>query len=364
MGENSKISWTHHTWNPWRGCEHATLADGSEHPGCLHCYAERMSKRNPRVMGTWGADGVRVRAADAYWKLPAKWNAAAIEAGQRQRVFCASVADVFEDWQGPIVAPSGRVLHRGEAWYSQQKYIELYLRIGRSLATMDDLRRDVFGTIDANSWLDWLVLTKRPQNVQHMMPLRFGERCAKCGMSSCDHNEDPVDNCPQHVSPENYCRPNLWLGTSISNQQTANELVLDLIDLCDLCTLLFLSAEPLLGPVRLSAIKGRGAGYWDVLRGLGHDGTIEDGTMCPTISWVIIGCESGARRRPMQLEWARDLVRQCRDAGVAVFVKQLEIDGQVTEDVSKFPRDLQVRELPATAGRHNTNLAKSAKERS
>lgn len=60
----TKIEWAHWTFNPWRGCTHATLADGSAHPGCEHCYAEAMSKRNPGTLGEWGEGGTRVVAAE------------------------------------------------------------------------------------------------------------------------------------------------------------------------------------------------------------------------------------------------------------------------------------------------------------
>jgi protein gp37 len=100
--ENTKIQWCNSTFNGWRGCQHALLPDGTPHPGCVNCYAEAGSKRNPKTLGTWGDDGTRVRGVDAYWQLPLKWNAEAEKAGERVRVFALSFGDVFEDWQGPI----------------------------------------------------------------------------------------------------------------------------------------------------------------------------------------------------------------------------------------------------------------------
>lgn len=89
MAENSKIQWTHHTFNPWRGCTKVS-------EGCKHCYAETMSKRNLKVLGQWGPNGTRVVASESMWREPMKWDAAAKAAGERHRVFCASLADVFE----------------------------------------------------------------------------------------------------------------------------------------------------------------------------------------------------------------------------------------------------------------------------
>jgi protein gp37 len=105
--KSSKIEWTDHSWNGWRGCEHATLPDGSNHPGCMNCYAEAMSKRNPGSLGSWGPGGTRVRGVNSYWREPLRWNAEASLAGVRARVFALSLGDVFEDWQGPILSVSG-----------------------------------------------------------------------------------------------------------------------------------------------------------------------------------------------------------------------------------------------------------------
>lgn len=90
MGENSKIEWTHHTWNPWSGCAKVS-------PGCAHCYAEALAARAPKTFGQWGKGAPRRRTTEAYWKQPAKWNRAAEQAGERRRVFCASLADWLDD---------------------------------------------------------------------------------------------------------------------------------------------------------------------------------------------------------------------------------------------------------------------------
>lgn len=96
MGQNSNIEWTTHTFNPWRGCTKVS-------EGCAHCYAETLSKRNPSALGVWGQNGKRVVGTDSYWRQPIAWNKAAANAGERHRVFCASLADVFE---GPETMPA------------------------------------------------------------------------------------------------------------------------------------------------------------------------------------------------------------------------------------------------------------------
>ena len=225
MGRVSKNEWTHHTFNPWRGCQHSVTADGSTHPGCAHCYAEALSKRAPKSLGTWGEDGTRVVASPSMWAKPLAWDRAAKAAGERHRVFCASLADVFEDWPGPILdSHGGKLAARPISDVSVDRP-----------ATLDDLRRDLFNVIDRTPYLDWLLLTKRPQNVRRMTP------------------PHPLDMGPDVIDIRMHTvRRNVWLGTSVSNQATADELIPDLLKCRDLASVLFLSCEPLLGPIDLA----------------------------------------------------------------------------------------------------------------
>lgn len=95
MGKNSAIEWTHHTMNPWRGC--TKVSDG-----CKNCYAMVLSDRYKGRHGIWGPKGTRIVASDSMWREPLKWNCEAKALGERHRVFCCSLADVFEDWKGPM----------------------------------------------------------------------------------------------------------------------------------------------------------------------------------------------------------------------------------------------------------------------
>src|SRR4030095_14278146 len=87
MAKNSQIEWTHHTFNPWWGCQKVS-------PACDNCYAELWAKRMGRQL--WGKDAPRRFFSEAHWREPLKWNHNAQVAGIRERVFCASMADVFE----------------------------------------------------------------------------------------------------------------------------------------------------------------------------------------------------------------------------------------------------------------------------
>jgi len=224
MAENSKIEWTDHTFNPWLGCTNVS-------PGCDHCYAESWSKRSGLVK--WG-NSPRRRTSEPYWRAPLKWQGAAASFhalhGRRQRVFCASLADVFDN-------------QVDAKW-------RFYL----------------FSLIDLTPALDWLLLTKRPQNAGKMLPKDWGERG----------------------------RPNVWLGTTAEDQDRYN-LRWPLLSKIP-AAVRFVSYEPAIGPLRL------------------RDGVQPD--------WLISGGESGRGARPMNPQWVRDLIADCLLKGVAPFHKQ------------------------------------------
>lgn len=263
MGENSKIEWTDHTFNSWRGCAKVS-------PGCAHCYAETQSKRNPGTLGVWGANGERVVAAEAMWREPWKWNATAANEGVRRRVFCASMADVFEDWQGRMVNAKGR-----ELYTDSLGAFDTPPTGGGRMTTMADVRERLFSLIAVTPWLDWLLLTKRPENVERFAPPEW------------------FDQWPF----------NGWLGVSVEDQQRADERIPHLLRTP--ATVRFLSCEPLLGPLDL------GLRNWaDLPR--------DD---C-RIDWVIVGGESGREARPMHPAWVRAIREDCQEASVPFFFKQ------------------------------------------
>ena len=126
MGEFTKIAWTDHTFNPWIGCQKVS-------PGCDHCYAEAFfDHRFHKVQ--WGPHGKRKRTSATNWGLPFKWASEAASLGKSARVFCASMADVFDNKVDP-------------AW-----------------------RTDLFDVIRMTPELDWQLLTKRPENIRKMLP--------------------------------------------------------------------------------------------------------------------------------------------------------------------------------------------------
>lgn len=127
MSEKTGIEWTDHTFNPWWGCVKVS-------PACDHCYAESLSKRYGYAV--WGKDAPRRWFGAEHWREPVKWNRAAERDGIRRRVFCASMADVFE--------------------------------LGSS--DLDTQRANLWALVDSTPMLDWLLLTKRPGNIARMVP--------------------------------------------------------------------------------------------------------------------------------------------------------------------------------------------------
>lgn len=218
MGERTQISWCDHTFNPVVGCTKVSSA-------CDNCYAESWAKRSghPEL---W--NGARRRTSKSNWQQPLKWNAAAQVAGKRTRVFCASLADVFDNQWEP-------------GW-----------------------RADLFRLINATPNLDWLLLTKRPQNIVDM-----------CGRAMPD---------------------NVWAGTTAENQKELDRRYeyLGAID----ARIRFLSMEPMLGSVSIAKLY-------------------------PLPHWVIVGGESGPRARPIDINWVRALLAECAALGVAFHFKQV-----------------------------------------
>ena len=302
MAATTGISWTDATFNPWIGCTRVS-------PACKFCYAEAdFDKR--RGHAKWGNAGTRIITSGVYWKQPLKWNRDAVKEGVRKRVFCASLADVFEDWQGPIRDSKGRVLGKD---YEPADSPEMH---NGDLLTMGDVRTRLFALIDATPHLDWQILTKRPENILRMINLIRLD-----GGTTGRIPEFDIDT-PAHP----YFRRNVWLGTSVENQEWANKRIPHLMDCRDLTPVLFLSCEPLLGRVDLTDIDGKigiGLHSYDVLNGRNHHW--DDGgqwTPCDKVDWVITGGESGSNARPMKPEWVREIRDDCEMAGVAFFHKQ------------------------------------------
>jgi len=247
MGAASNIAWTDSTFNPWWGCQRVS-------EGCQHCYAESFAKRTGHKV--WGPEEPRRFFGDKHWAEPRQWNREAVLSGTRRRVFCASMADVFEDRRD-----------------------------------LDAPRERLFALIMETPSLDWLLLTKRPQNVMRLVP------------------EDWRHRFPSSV----------WMGTTAENQERADERIPVLLQIP--AVVRFVSAEPLLGPLSIGRYLPDQEHREYLAQSIPAGLDLYDRQ--PFVSWVIVGGESGAGARPCALEWVQGVVDECRSAQVATFVKQL-----------------------------------------
>lgn len=263
MGATTEIAWTHSTFNAWWGCQRVS-------PGCEHCYAETFSKRVG--LKVWGPQADRRFFGEKHWAEPMKWNKAAEKANERRRVFCSSMADVFEDRRD-----------------------------------LDVWRKKLWDLILVTPWLDWLLLTKRPENMLKLYPW--------------------------HSVGSGLAPRNVWLGITGETQEWLDRRW-DHLRKAD-AVVRFISHEPALGPVKLPAPDVK--------------------SVRP--NWVITGGESGASARPYDIKWARELIAECRRDGVACFVKQLgansktrglsfDLEDAKGGDWDEWPEDIRVREFP------------------
>ncbi|MDR3710248.1 MAG: DUF5131 family protein [Capsulimonadaceae bacterium] len=235
------VDGTFHTFNPWWGCTKVSA-------GCKHCYAEALAIRYGQDL--WGPKAPRRLMSDDNWRKPLRWNSDARLLGIRHQVFCASMADVFD-----LEAPEGQ--------------LERLWRL-----------------IRVTPYLDWMLLTKRPQRIADSLPADWGNGY-----------------------------PNVALGTTVEDSRVVGRVaILTAVPAHER----FLSVEPLIGPI-------------DDLPLLGID-------------WIFGGAESGPYARPMKQEWADSIRRQCDEAGVRCSFKGGSFDRRQHREPSRarVPQDRQL----------------------
>lgn len=294
MSKTTGIQWTDATWNPWLGCKKVSA-------GCKNCYMFREQKQ-------YGNDPTLIRRSKTKFNDPLKWQ-------EPRLIFTCSWSDWFIEQADPW---------RAEAW--------------------EIIRQTPHHT--------YQILTKRPERIAECLPADWG---------------------PGYR--------NVWLGVSVEDQKTANVRIPILINVP--AYIRFLSCEPLLGQVNLVKATPDLECGWDYINNYWEDSEPEEfveeceaecdwinygndlvynpkhaeyvcdrirgakyHTFRQMVDWVIVGGESGPAHRPMDLNWARDIVTLCRYMDVKVFVKQLGGWPDKQGNIDQFPEELKIRELP------------------
>lgn len=340
---STKIEWTDQgeTWNPIAGC--SKISDG-----CKNCYAIKDAVRlsgnpNPKIAdkyrGTTKTDNGKMNwtgqinlASDDVLTQPIRWT-------RPRKIFVNSMSDLFHE-------------NVPDEW------------IDKIFAVMALSPQHIFQ-----------ILTKRPERMRSYLLGRSEISMKWFHKAKWIYQEIMVDENPErffwdystgrHIFP----LPNVWLGVSVENQQTADERIPLLLETP--AAIRFLSCEPLLGEIdfkRQCPVSCDGeCGQTSPYKLLGNT------ELDSTVDWVIVGGESGQNARPCNIDWIRSIVQQCKEADVPVFVKQLGSgrseysgaariqptgnikDGQQGAfvykhkkggDISEFPEDLRVREFP------------------
>lgn len=310
MGIVTGIGWTDATWAPWIGCTKVSA-------GCKNCYAEvdtpaRVARAHDVEL--WGVNGQRQVMSERYWQLPVIWNK---WAAAGRCLACNgrgwSYRPLIDDSSGsPLTVKSavdcGKCFATGKVEPYRLKVFPSMCDPFEDRPDLIDPRHRFNQLIESTPNLDWLLLTKRPENVSDMVPVKWS-----------------ADGWPL----------NLWLGTSVEDQENADRRIPELLKLP--ARMRFLSCEPLLSKIDFRLVPGfnrAGSAGQDLLRNL----------------WVIIGGESGTGRRECELSAITSLAKQCTTAGVPVFVKQDAAQkpgrqGRIPDDVWELK---QVPESPAS----------------
>jgi protein gp37 len=292
------ISWTDETWNPIAGCARVSA-------GCENCYAEKMTRRL-NMMGKPGYEGL----IDHFWAQDSgRWR-----------------------WSGKIQLFPER-LDKPLRWRKPRRIFVCSMSDLFHPDVPDQFIARVFAMMARASRHTFQVLTKRPERAARLLGDPAQYEAGEFAISLAGELE---------TEPYGYeggwPLPNVWLGTSVENQKAADERIPHL--LATPAAVRFLSVEPLLGPINLYLPTKTWGPRSDGRPGCDHCCTGDrcdepshlERQKCPycrgtgdatTVDWVIVGGESGPGARPCNVEWIRDIVRQCREAEVPCFMKQL-----------------------------------------
>lgn len=275
----TKIEWAEETWNPITGCSPVSA-------GCKNCYARRMATRLRGRCGYPANDPFAVTLHPDRLEQPLRWR-------KPRRVFVCSMGDLFhEDVPDEFIARIWWIMGQCAGYLDTTRY-----------------REHTF-----------LALTKRPQRMKKWLDGWGDDDTRRCWIESFGAVYDWMSG-PKYWPA---VLPNVWLGVTAENQETADERIPILLKIP--AAVRFVSVEPMLGPIDLMSVRFDRHTRMNVLEGCGtslksHCQAMPN-VFCKKLDWVICGGESGPGARPMHPDWARSLRDQCRDAVIPFFFKQ------------------------------------------
>lgn len=321
MSDKTKIAWTEASWNTIAGCTKVS-------PGCTNCYAERMAVRLANILHPSTSQYRFGGVIDVF--------ASDKKAGWTGKIECSETKlDIPLHWKKPrhiFVNSMSDTFHKDVPFEFIDK---------------------IFATMALCPQHTFQCLSKRPEIMAKYFKSidNRSEMIAEGALRPPFGLWDDADAVYDQIFDQlrNYQiepLPNIWLGTTCENQEQADKRIPILLQIP--AAVRFLSIEPMLGEIDLRQICDDGKKYFDCLTGWWTRykefglGSWQDNES--KIDWVIVGAESGHNRRPCKQEWVESIVDQCKAAGVACFVKQLDINGKVEKDIEKFPKHLRIRE--------------------
>lgn len=332
MAEETNIEWCDRTWSPWLGCR-------KKSEECNFCYIEDTPALRFRGLKL---GMMPERTSEAYWRKPLAWNRK------------AGVSLGWSNMEGPLPIERPRVFPSLCDWLDERVPIKWLA--------------DFLNLIRLTPHMDWLLLTKRPENWAKRI---FDARNFLTSGGDADtalmlHDWLPKAEMPGMPAQSGKAPANVWFGVSAGNQKRLEERAPQLLGIP--AAVHFVSCEPLLGAIDLTECRFKDEDAEIRLNSLSGETWVEN-SVSPSaycddnkgIDWVIVGGESGKGARACEVEWIRSIVAQCKASGVACFVKQLGArpvsDGSDLADVSdrkggdpaEWEQGLRVREWPKTA---------------
>lgn len=350
----TSIEWTDTSWNPLRGCSRVS-------EGCRNCYAEKVAYRfsGPGQSYEGLVREVYHQIGQPKKRLP-QWNGNIkfVEKHLLDPLKWGSILTGIRNGEGVLREKAHR---DGSVTVTRERPRRVFVNSMSDLFhenVTDEMLDKIFAVMALSPQHTFQVLTKRPKRMRdYLRRMQDDDKDIQCWINAAYDAIPNLSPCAAGLmEDQGWPLPNVWIGTSTENQDTANDRIQYLLETP--AAIRFISAEPLLEEINMFAFLSTK---------LRNEALMVLGSQLPGLDWVIVGGESGPGARPFHIEWARQIVEQCAEAGVACFVKQmgsnpfvntepgvpllgaLHLRDKKGGDMSEWPEDLRVRQMPSVA---------------